>query len=149
MRVQAPSFESMVAGISVGADSFLFTSNDGDILEDEVLTFETIIIDRENIESRPANPVSVTPDVLNRQILLGAAARSDLRQAGSERYRPSASKNWVTGKRWSIVSSVNGSPQPGAPQVASYSESFQALQNIKTVNPNNGKSLMLVRLNTE
>jgi hypothetical protein len=148
-KLQAPSFDSMVAGISVGADSFLFTSNDGDILEDEVLAFETIIVDRENNESRLAKPATVTPEVLSRQILLGAAARSDLRQAGTDRYRPSASKNSVTGKRWSVVSTLNGSAQPGAPQVASYSESFQALQNIKTANPNKAKSLMLVRLSTE
>lgn len=152
-KLQAPSFEPMVAGISLGADSFLFTSADLDLLEDEVLAFETVVIDRENNTSHTAHAAAVTPDVLSRQILLGAAARSDIRCAGTERYRPAGAKNAVAATGWRIASTTDGSAQAGpgveAGQVVSYSESFQALRKLKQQNPNLAKSLMLVRVNNE
>jgi hypothetical protein len=152
-KLKAPSFEPMVAGVSAGADSFLFTSNDIDLLEDETLAFETVVIDRENNESRATSSAPVTPEILSRQILLGAAARSDIRRAGAERYKRSGAKNTIAVKGWSIASTVDGSAQAGpgveAGEVVSYSESFQALQKLKQQNPNKAKSLMLVRVNNE
>lgn len=151
-KLTAPSFEPMVAGVSIGSDSFLFTSNDGDLLEDETLTFETIVIDRENNESRTAPAAPVTPDILSRQVLLGAAGRSEIRRSATERYRPAGAKNSVAAKGWVVASTTNGSAQSIAPGIAagqagSYSESFQALQKLKQQNPNVAKSLMLIRVN--
>lgn len=152
-KLAAPSFEPMVAGISIGADSFVFTSSNDDLLEDDNLTFETLIIDREDSTPRTADPVPLAPEVLNRQVLLGAAARSDIRRAGVERYRPAGRKNSVAAKGWSIVSSADGTaaaaPGVEAGDVVSYSESFQALRKLKQQNPNAAKSLMLVRVNNE
>jgi hypothetical protein len=150
-KLAAPSFEPMVAGVSLGADSFLFTSNDDDLLEEDSLTFETIVIDRENNETRGAAAAQVTPEVLDRQILIGAAARSDIRRAGIDRYRPAVVKNKLTAKGWSLASTEDGSAQaaPGLEEgaVVSYSEAFQARQQLKKQNPNLAKSLMLVRVN--
>ncbi len=152
-KLAAPSFEPMVAGISIGADSFIFTSSNDDLLEDDNLAFETLVIDRENNLPRTADPVPVVPEDLDRQVLLGAAARSDIRRAGIERYRPAGPKNSVAARGWSIVSTADGtaSAAPGveAGQVGSYSETFQALRKLKQQNPNAAKSLMLVRVNNE
>jgi len=149
-KLAAPSFESMTAGISAGADSFIFTANDEDILEDEAITFETVIIDKENKESREAEPFAISAASLGRTIFLGAAARSEIRRAGTAKYRPTAGKNTLVKKGWSIASTEDGSPQaaPGleAGEVASYSESFQALQRLKRENPVKGRAMMLVRV---
>lgn len=154
-KLAAPSFERMTAGLSVGAESFLFATNDADILEDEAITYETIIVDREREEEdgkpREKPPLfAISAEFLDRHIALGAAARSELRQVGAARYAPAAGKNALAKKGWTIASTEDGSPQ-GAPGLApgavvSYAESFQALQTLKRENPTRAKTLMLVRV---
>ena len=154
-KLAAPSFEAMMAGISVGAESFLFTMNEGDILEDEAITYETIIVDREfaaEIDKPRRRPtfVAISREFLDRHLSLGAAARSDVRRTGIAKYRPAAGKNLLVKKGWTIASTEDGTHQ-GAPgleagKVVSYSESFQALQRLKQANPVQAKTLMLIRV---
>jgi hypothetical protein len=149
-RLAAPSFEPMTAGISVGSDGFLFTTNDLDIVEDRAITYETIILDKEGNTPRAAPPVAITAEFLDRHISLGAAARSDVRRTGNAKYRVSGNRNALVRKGWTIVSTADGSAQPApgleAGKVVSYAETFQALQRLKQVNPVTATTLMLVRV---
>jgi len=171
-KLAAPSFEAMIAGISAGAESFLFTPNEADILkdaniiEDNKIVYETIIVDKEFEAENPKPRKSpglffINADFLDRNISLGAAACSDIRRTGSAKYRlqptgdesqghPVAGKNSLDKKGWTIASTEDGSHQ-GAPgleagKVVSYSESFQVLQKLKRENPAKAKTLMLVRV---
>jgi hypothetical protein len=170
-KLAAPSFEAMTAGIIVGAESFLFTRNadilkDSNILEDDKNGYETIIVDKEFEAENPKPRKSqrlffIDAEFLDRNISLGAAARSDIRRTGSAKYRfrptgdesrtgPPAGKNLLDKKGWTIASTEDGSHQ-GAPgleagQVVSYSESFQALQKLKRENPAKARTLMLIRV---
>jgi hypothetical protein len=151
-KLTAPSFEPMVAGVSAGDDSFIFTADPEDIISDDAIVFETIILDKTNdTKTKSAHTFSINPTLLIRQIFFGAAARSEVRLTGSARYTPPASKNSLTNKGWSVASMQDGSPQPApglnAGQVVSYSESFQALEKMKQENPAQAKMLMLVRVN--
>lgn len=149
-RLAAPSFEAMTAGISVGTEGFLFTTNDLDIVEDGAITYETIILDKGSNAPRAAPPVAITAEFLDRHISLGAAAHSDVRRTGNAKYRSVAGKNSLIRKGWTIVSTADGSAQaaPGleAGKVVSYAETFQALHQLKQVNPAMAKNLMLLRV---
>ena len=150
-KLTAPSFEPMVAGVSAGNDSFIFTSNNDDIINDNAIEFETIILDKtNNTKTKSANTFTVHPALLIKQIIFGAAARSDVRLTGTEKFRVATSKNALVGKAWRIASSQDGSQQaaPGldAGEVVSYAESFQALQREKQANPGRAKTLMLERV---
>ncbi len=150
-KLTAPSFEPMVAGVSAGDDSFIFTANTEDIITDDAIVFETIILDKaNNTKSKSANTFSVNPTLLINQIFFGAAARSDVRLTGTARFSTATIKNSLVKKGWTVASSQDGSHQatPGleAGEVVSYSESFQALQRAKHENPAKAKTLMLVRV---
>jgi Family of unknown function (DUF6603) len=150
-KLTAPSFEPMVAGVSAGDDSFIFTGDPEDIISDDAIVFETIILDKANdTKSKSANTFSINPALLINQIFFGAAARSDVRLTGTARYSPALSKNSLANKGWTVASTQDGSPQaaPGldAGQVVSYSESFQALEKMKQENPAKAKMLMLIRV---
>ncbi|HWP55272.1 MAG TPA: DUF6603 domain-containing protein, partial [Pyrinomonadaceae bacterium] len=150
-KLTAPSFEPMVAGVSAGNDTFIFTSNNDDIITDNAIEFETIILDKtNNTKSKSANKFTVNPTFLINQIFFGAAAQSDVRLTGTAKYSPATSKNALVSKGWSIASTEDGSQQaaPGleAGRIVSYSESFQALQRAKQENPAKAKTLMLVRV---
>ena len=155
-KLTAPSFEPMVAGVSAGNDTFIFTrNNDGvitdDIISDDAIEFETIILDKtNNTKSKSANTFTVSPTLLINQIFFGAAARSDVRLTGTARFSTATIKNSLVKKGWTVASSQDGSHQatPGleAGEVVSYSESFQALQRAKQENPAKAKMLMLVRV---
>src|SRR6185295_16071315 len=150
-KLTAPSFEPMVAGVSAGNETFLFTANNDDIITDGAIEFETIILDKtNNTKTKSANTFTVNPTLLINQIFFGAAARSDVRLTGIEKYRPATGKNTLARKGWRIASTEDGSEQaaPGleAGQVVSYSESFQALQREKQDNPARAKTLMLERV---
>jgi len=152
-KLAAPSFESMTAGMTVGSDSFILTTNDVDIVEDEAIIYETIILDKVNNQSSTVpTPFTVNPAVLTRQIALGAAAKSDVRRAGAARYQPPAAKNSVVSKGWTVVSASDQSRQAIAgldpAKTASYAESFQALENVKKNDPVRAKTLMLLRVSS-
>jgi hypothetical protein len=143
----------MTAGITLGTDTFLFTFNEMDMLDDDELTFETTILESGSGTPRPTEPAPVKPETLHRQMLLGAAARADLRRAGSERYRTSGAKNVVAARGWGIALTADGSMQAGPGiekgKVVSYAESFQSLKTLRQNDPRRAKSLMLVRLATQ
>lgn len=153
-KLLAPSFEQMKSGISLTREEYVFSSIEADILEDEAITYETIIIDQESEAAgeptRKASGFSISPELLRRSLVFGAAALSPVSRTGSARYRPAAAKNAPAKKGWTVVSAEDGSPQ-GAPgleagKTVSYSESFQALQKLKQENPARAKTLMLVRI---
>ena len=149
-KLAAPSFELMTAGVSLNAGGFLFTANDRDMIEDETIRYETIIIDKEDTQPRPPlPPFALNPEHLDKQILFGAAARSDVRRTGTAKYRPAGGKNALAPDGWVIVSTVDQSRQ-GAPGVeagakVTYAEAFQALQTLKQEEPGRGKGLMILR----
>jgi len=78
------------------------------------------------------------------------AARSSLRTASAARYQPTAVRNTLVRKGWTIASTADGTQQaaPGlaAGTVVSYSESFQALGRLKEQNPTQVRSMMLIRV---
>ena len=150
-KLAAPSFEPMVAGMTVGSDSFLFTTIDIDIVEDQTIKYETIILDKTNNQSTTdPTTFAVDPAMIGRQIALGAAARSDVRRAGSARYQPPGAKNSQVTKAWTVVSTADQSRQaiPGVDpaKAGSYAESFQALEKVKKEDPARAKALMLLRV---
>jgi hypothetical protein len=152
-KLAAPSFEPMVAGMTVGSASFIFTTIDGDIVEDTSLKYETIILDKANDTSTSdaaAPTFVISPSVIRRQIALGAAARSDVRRMGAARYQPATEKNSRVAKSWTVVSTEDQSRQaiPGVDptKTGSYADSFQALDQLKKVDPARAKTLMLLRV---
>lgn len=150
-KLNAPSFEPMVAGVSAGDDSFIFTANSEDIITDDAIVFETIILDKaNNTKSKSAHPFSINPTLLINQIFFGSAARSDVRLTGTAKYSTATSKNALVSKGWMVASTQDGSQQVApvveAGQLVSYSQSFQALQKVKEENPAKAKMLMLVRV---
>jgi hypothetical protein len=126
--------------------------NPADILDADVV-YETFILDDEfeqgTGETRTAPPATINADFLDRHIMLGAMARSDLRSTGLARYRVEGVKNTVTGRDWTIMSAEDGTPQsaPGldAGSLVSYSKSFVALQEIKQHSPAATAKLKLLR----
>jgi hypothetical protein len=146
-KLTAPSFEPMVAGISLGQEAVQFTANDEDILEDLAVVYETIIIDGETASEAPPSPIG--PDFVDRYLSLGAASTSALRRSGNAKYRIAARKNTVNKAGWTIASredgSSEGTPEVRAGAVVSYTASFQALAALGRTNPGRARSLMLVR----
>ena len=84
-KLTAPSFEPMVAGVSIGQQTIQFTGNDQDILEDDTIFYETILIDGEAPPEAPDGPdqpgiprsVSLARRCV-RQLRSGAAARRSI-----------------------------------------------------------------------
>jgi Family of unknown function (DUF6603) len=149
-KLSAPSFEAMKAGVTFGGAGAILPTNDTDILEEKGIQYDTKIIDKAGRPPRDAAPFTVSPAALDRHLLLGAAARSELRRSGAARYRPAGAKNVVRGKGWTVASAADGSPQaaPGLAggAVVSYAEAFQALQTLRRQNPARASGLMLVRV---
>ncbi|HKG93215.1 MAG TPA: DUF6603 domain-containing protein [Gemmatimonadaceae bacterium] len=150
-KLAAPSFEPMVAGMSVGSDSFLFTTSDADIVEDGAITYETVVVDKANDQSTTLpEKFTIAPANIGRQIAIGAAARSDVRRALAARYQPPAAKNSQVARSWTVVSTADLSRQaiPGVDpaKAGSYAESFQAIEKVKQDDPARAKGLMLLRV---
>ena len=148
-KLAAPSFESMKAGISATTTGLAFTSNADDVLQDDGITFETIIVDQEHDSSQAGAPYTLTAALLNQQIRFGAAANSPVRQSGTAKYRPARSKNQLVKTGWTIVAAGDGSPQaaPGvaASQVVSFTAAFQARQRLQQQSPAAAQKLLVVR----
>jgi Family of unknown function (DUF6603) len=148
-KLAAPSFEPMVAGMTVGSDSFII--NEAEILEDGAIAYETIILDKANNQSTTLpTTFSIDPGNLGRQIAIGAAAKSDARRVGALRYQPPAAKNSQVTKNWTAVSTMDQSRQaiPGVDPTKpdSYAASFQALEKLKKDDPVRAKAVMLLRV---
>ena len=146
-KLAAPSFEEMVAGVSVGLAGVVFTANAADILEDESLTYETILVDDDASREAPASAVGV--DFVNRYVPLGAAATSAIRLAGQAKYPAAEGKNTATPSGWAVVSRDDGSAQPMAGiepgNAASFAASRQSLAALARTSPARARTLMLVR----
>jgi hypothetical protein len=146
-RLAAPSFEPMVAGVSVGQQGVQFTADDRDVLEDETIVYETIIIDGEAPPAAP--PATVDTEFVTRYLSLGAASTSSIRRSGNDKYRVARGKNTSSRGGWTIASRDDGSAQAGpdvaAGAVVSYAASFQALAALRRTDPGRAKALMLVR----
>jgi hypothetical protein len=146
-KLTAPSFEPMVAGVSIGQQSIQFTNNDQDILEDDTILYETTLIDGEAPPEAPA--ASISPEFLDRYLSLGAASTSVLRRSGEAKYRVSYRENTLKPAGWTIASREDGSAQAapgvGAGDIVSYSAAFQALTTLRQRNQSGARSLMLVR----
>src|SRR5262249_1201915 len=97
----------------------------------------------------PLPPTALNPENLDKQILFGAAARSEVRRTGMAKYRPAGRKNTSVKDGWTIVSTADQSRQaaPGVEAGAkvTYAEAFQALQTVKQEDPGRGKGLMILR----
>ncbi len=145
-KLAAPSFEQMVAGVSVGLQGVQFTSHDEDILEDESITYETILVDDDQHRDAPAAPVDAA--FVNRYLPLGAAARARSGVWGRRSTRREG-KNTELTSGWTIVSREDGSPRAiegvEAGTAASYALSFQALTALARTNPARASTLMLAR----
>ena len=149
-KLAAPSFESMKAGIALGTPGYLTATNDLDIIV-EPIEYETILVDKANPgDDVPPVKVPISISVLESHLSFGAAARSVLRTTGKAKYAPAAAKNGLVSKGWTIASTTDGSMQ-GVPDlkagtIVSYSQSFQALQAARAIDPAAGAKLMLVRV---
>jgi hypothetical protein len=152
-KLSRPSFEPMTAGISIGSNEFTFTDNPDDWLEVEAIKFETITIDKEKNESRRNDPedlYELSPKLLSKQALFGAAASSDLRRTGKAKYRTTVGKHQLKKEGWSIIATADLTVQPlpgsEAGKPASYSEVAQALRKLKHEDPARATGLKILRL---
>jgi hypothetical protein len=151
-KLTAPAFAPMVAGASVGAGGYVFSTDDANIMEEDAIAYETCILDASGECTAPPAQFAVAPDVLDRQVAIGAAARSDVRRAGTARYRPARTKNTQRERGWSVVSRTDLSVQEAAGLArvdaatpGSYVEAFQALERVKKDDPARARDLMLLR----
>jgi hypothetical protein len=147
-RLAAPSFEPMVAGVSIGQPGLRFTADEQDVLEDDTIVYETILIDGEAPPAAPPAPVDA--GFVDRYLSLGAAATSSIRRSGNDRYRVARGGNTLSKGGWTIASREDGTAQAAGPDVpegavVSYAASFQALSALRRTDPERAKTLMLVR----
>lgn len=155
-KLSRPSFEPMDAGVSFGSNEFNFSADTSDWLEVKAIAFETIIVDKQTNTSRPSEPegskklYTLSPELLGKQALFGAAGTSDLRRTGKAKYRTTMGKYQVAKEGWSIVATDNLTVQslPGieAGKSTTYSEAAQALRKLKQENPAQAGGLKILRL---
>ena len=149
-KLTAPSFEPLTAGMSLSADGFVLPTGDDDLIEDPAIRYETFIVGRKDEPPRKqAEPSALSADHLGKQISFGAAARSDVRRTGAEKYRPAVVRNTLAKTGWVIVADEDQSRQaaPGieAGELVAYAEAFQALQKLKRENPARARGLKIIR----
>jgi len=151
-KLSRPSFEPMAAGVSIGSNEFTFSADAGDWLEVEAIKFETITLDKQNNESRRSGPedlYELSPELLGKQALFGAAGASDIRRTGGARYRTQRVAHTLAEEGWSIVATADLSVQPvpgiEADKPSSYSEAVQALRRMEQKDPTRAGGLRIVR----
>lgn len=152
-KLASPSFEPMPAGVRVGKQGLEFAQVVADIIEDEVIKFETIIVDKkfeaETGKKRKGLPHEITRDLFDRHISLGAAAqRSISRKAAKSRAEERKNSEGELG--WTIVSTIDGSAQPApdfeAGTVSSYAKSLQAYRKLKAEDSETARERTMVRI---
>jgi hypothetical protein len=150
-KLSRPSFEPMAAGVSIGSDAFAFGAN-ADWLEVEAIKFETITLDKQKNESRRSGPedlYELSPELLDRQALFGAAGASDIRRTGRAKYRTPRVAHTLAKEGWSIVATADLSVQPvpgiEADKPASYSEAVQALRRMEQEDPTKAGDFKILR----
>jgi hypothetical protein len=152
-KLSVPSFQSMAAGVSIGSDEFDFTDTPDDWLEVEAIEFDTITVDNEQDEPRRSGPddlYKLSPELLGKQALFGAAGTSDLRRTGKAKYRTTRVGHKLVREGWSIVATddLTVQPAPGieAGKPASYSEAAQALRKMEQEDPTKAGGFKILRL---
>ena len=155
-KLSRPSFEALPAGVAFGAEGFAFGDQPADWLAIDALKFETIIVDKDADASRtsaPEQPYQLTPARLGQQARFGAAATSDLRRTGREKYRTAGAKYQVVKEGWSIVAdddlTVQKAPGVKPGQAMSYSEAVQALETLTKAEPAKASRLTILRFESE
>jgi hypothetical protein len=156
-KLSIPSFEPMAAGVSIGSNDTLFTSDEHDWLEVNAIEFETWIVEKDK-EPRPSPPEDqegqknlyrLAPELLDKQARFGAAANCDVRSTGKGKYRTTMDKYRIAKEGWDIVSTDDLSklsvPGIEAGKPATYSEALQALHKMKQENPAQAGSFKIIR----
>jgi hypothetical protein len=148
-KIASPSFDTMEAGIMVGADNFMFSSSDGLSV---VLTYKTILVDTQT--STPGtrkDDYRLNPDRLFEHARFGAAGRSDVRRTGTAKFqnRQRAPQVAVTKPGFVIASAEDLSPQavPGveAGKAMNFTDAQEALRKLSQKNPAEAKKRQVVR----
>lgn len=153
-KLSRPSFESLPAGVSLGAEGVAISASPDDWLEVPAIEFETIIVGQEPDGGEPPPPPDLyrlTGVLLGRQARFGAAANSRLRRTGQAKYRTtSVAKHRVAKEGWSIVATddltVQAAPGVDGTRPASYSEAEQALRQLRREQPDRAGDLTILRL---
>ncbi len=152
-KLSRPSFESMTAGVSIGSQEVVFTTDDNDRLEVEGIKFETIIMNKEKKESRrgdPENLYQLTAELLSKQARFGAAGAAAIRRSGKAKYRSVVGKHRMAKEGWSIVATdeLTVEPVPGIKEEKPtiYSEAVQALTKLQQHDPVKAAGLKIMRL---
>jgi hypothetical protein len=152
-KLSRPSFEPMMAGVSLGSHAFVFTADVNDLLEVAQIEFETIIVDKQGQGSRRSAPndlYRLSPKLLGKQARFGAAGTSDIRRTGNAKYRTTRGKHQVEKEGWSIVATddLTVQPTPGIEdgKPATYSEAAQALRQLQQADPARARGLKILRL---
>lgn len=152
-KLSRPSFETLTAGVSVGAEAFTFSADADDWLEVEAITFETITVDPQTNVSHPSSPTEgyvLSPELLDKQARFGAAGASDLRRLGKARYRTARVGHRLVKEGWSIVDtadlSVQSAPGMETGKPVAYSEAAEALRHLQQENPARASGLKILRL---
>jgi hypothetical protein len=148
-KIASPSFDTMEAGITVGADNFTFSNADGLSV---VLNYETILVDTQT--SAPGTrkeDYTLKPDRLFEHARFGAAGRCDVRRSGLAKFqnRQRTPAVTVTKPGFVIASTEDLSPQavPGAEagKPMNFIDAQQALRNLSRQNPVEAKKRQVVR----
>jgi hypothetical protein len=152
-KLSRPSFESLPAGVSFGADAFTFSDHVDDWLEVDAIAFDTITVDPETRVSRSSGPTeayALSPELLGKQARFGAAGASVLRRLGNAKYRTARVGHRVVKEGWSLVDTTNLSvpsvPGMEAGQPVAYSEAAEALRHLQQTNPAQARGLQILRL---
>jgi hypothetical protein len=155
-KLSRPSFESLPAGVSLGAEGVAISASPHDWLEVPAIDFETIIVGQEPDGGEPPPPdlYRLTAVLLGRQARFGAAANSRLRHTGQAKYRTtSVAKHRVAKEGWSIVATddltVQAAPGVDGARPASYSEAEQALRQLRRERPDRARDLTILRWRSE
>jgi hypothetical protein len=146
----------MAAGVAFTSNDFLFTADSNDWLEVQSIQFDTLIVGNQENLPVPSNPqdpktrYTLSPELLARQALFGAAGSSSIRRSGKARYRSAVAKHKIVKEGWSIVSKeeLSVAPVPGIQgnKPTNYSEAAEALRKLKQESPAQAAGLKILRL---
>ena len=149
-KLSRPSFELMTAGVGITTDEVAFTAASGDLLEVGAIEFETVMVGKD-VEQAEAGGggagkqlYKLSAALLDKQSRFGAAAKSEVRRAGSAKYRTGVVKHRVAKESWSIVATDDLSVEPG--KEMSYTEAEEELSRLKQQEPARAGRLKILRL---
>jgi len=147
----------MTAGVGIATKEIGITLETKDWLEVKAIEFETLMMGKDVAQPQPgggAEPpkklYTLSVDLLDKQSRFGAAAKSEARRTGNEKYRTSIVKNRIAKEGWRIVGAddliVRATPGVEEGREMSYTEAVEALQTMKQQEPARAASLKILRL---